>query len=969
MNLTPDTHRPSPGQLTHPHALQGWRKVAMRKSRALHPRLLRSIRLNCLTKFILCMLLSVALNTAMAPASAAAGNQQQRRSAIHPEVFVLDNGLTLVVHSDRSVPTVFVGVWYRVGSKDEPVGKAGFAHLFEHLMFQPTRNRNSEYFLPLSQAGATDINGVTNSDRTMYYQTVPSNALDLALWMESDRMANLGQSITQEHLDEQRAVVRNEKLQSELSGDGTAMRFYREHFFPAGHPYAHDTIGSMEDLDKASLDDVKQWFKDYYGASNAVLVLSGDVDPATAKQKVAHYFSDVAAGKPAARLQQWLPEFAQIKRDVVYQPSQITSIRRAWPVSNDNPRELTWLQLASGTLAGANNAFLNQRLINELKLATSVSAGLAKNQLSTTFSIFLTLQPGVDPIQASQALDATLLDYFTTNPPDRKRMQTIIQNSDKTFLHSLESNAAIGMMLGEDQLYDNDPTRFERQRQWAQQATPRDLQTVSRKWLGRPYYETLLLPQPIPAVTGTRVDRSKLPELSTAGVEVKFPPIAQTILSNGMRLVVAERHNLPLIEASVHFDTGSDADAGYVPGISSQVFKLLALGTQRYDATALAEQMAQTGVSFNATVSNRHSGFNWSMSSERAAPAFALAAEMLRHPTYPQTEIDKRIARLDVNHYFDTQEREPVNSVRDVFACALWGKDHPLGRITTREQGHRNHIPQHSHKLLSRFHNNELGPNNATLYVLGDITLEQARILAERSFGDWKPVKPSALEDSTRAPSHRTDARVILINAPDAKQSSILVGHLIAPLDPAKAEIESLMDAVFGSSFHSRLNMNLREDKGWTYGFTASVDNAGSGQRVFSAGGSVQTDMTAQSMVQILKEISDYVGTRPVTAEELQREQTAAIRSIPSSFTNGGAFLGSMISSHGHGLPYNYAEGTLQRLGAVTLEQVRERARATYRPDQLTWVVAGDLSRIETDIRALNLGKVEVQDIYGNKLR
>ncbi|VFR21682.1 Zinc protease [plant metagenome] len=926
--------------------------------------------MNRLKKPLLPLLLASIMSCSLAPAMAAEKpDSPTQQIQIDHHVFTLPNGLTTVVHTDRSVPSVFVGVWYRVGSKDEPAGKTGFAHLFEHLMFQETKHRRSEYFLPLNKAGATDMNGITDADRTRYYQTVPSNALDLALWMESDRMAYLGESITQAVLDEQRAVVKNEKRQGEARADGTAMAFYRKHFFPEGHPYAHDTIGSMEDLDQASLDDVKQWFKDYYGASNAVLVLSGDIDLETAKQKVAHYFGDVPAGAPASRLEQWVPEFPGIKRDVIYIDAQATAIRRAWPVSNDDPRELTLLQLAAGSLAGPRNTFLHERLVNELELASSVTAGLARNRLSNTFSIHVTLRPGVEPEQAGQALDQALRDYFAKGPPDRRHIEAIALSSDNALLRSLESNAAVGMLLAEGQLYDDDPVYFTRQRQWAQDATPQDLQAVSRKWLDRPYYESLLLPRPRTAPAATTVDRSRIPEPGEFKGEVKFPPIAETTLSNGMKLVVVERHNLPLIDASVQFDTGSDADAAYAPGIASQAFKLMALGTQTYDAAALTEKMGRTGIAFNAAVSNRQSGFNWGMTSDRAEDGFALAAELLRRPRYPQAEIDKRVEGVDVDAFFDAQERQPINAVGGVFARALWGKDHPKGRITTREDGKRDTPRQHSHDLLARFHDAELGPNNATLYVLGDITLERARDLAERHFGNWRPVTPTPLEDSTRAPTQSARGRVILIDAPGTEQSSIQVGHLVGPFDPDTAAAESLADAILGASFHSRLNTNLRETKGWTYGFSAGVGGSPRGPRVFSAGGMVQADKTAQSLAEIRQEISDYVSAHPATEEELEREQASAIRAVPSSFTSGGAFLASMINSRSHGLPYNRAEGAMQRLASVSLDQVRERARATYQLDRLTWVIAGDLRRIEQDIRALDLGPVEVQDVYGNKIR
>ncbi|PPT77556.1 peptidase M16 [Xanthomonas arboricola pv. populi] len=914
-------------------------------------------------------LVHLLLLACIAQAAAAAPEPPAGRIQIDHQAFTLPNGLTTLVHSDHSLPTVFVGVWYRVGSKDEPQGKTGFAHLFEHLMFQPTVNRSSEYFLPLNKAGASDMNGTTDVDRTKYYQTVPSNALDLALWMESDRMGYLGRSITQQVLDEQRAVVKNEKRQDELGGGDKTLEFYRQNFYPKGHPYAHSTIGSMEDLDRATLADVKQWFEDYYGASNAVLVLSGDIDVETARQKVAHYFADVPAGKPAARLEQWVPDFPQVKRDVIYGDGPTATVRRNWPLSNDDPRETTLLQLAAATLAGSRNTPLHELLVERMKLATRVSASVSKNHLTSTFGISATLAPGVAPERAGALIDQTLRDYFANGPQDKLRLQAIALGTDNALLRSLESNAAIGSMLAEGQLYANDPLFFVKQRQWVREASAEDLRAVVRKWLDRPYYESLLLPSPKTSDARGSVDRSRIPEPGEFKGQVRFPAIRETVLDNGMKLVVAERRGLPLVNASMQFDTGSDADAAYAPGIAEQAFRLLPLGTRKYDGNALVREIDRVGFYLNTAVGERRAGFNWSNTSDRLDDAFALAAELLRHPTYPQQEIDRRNAGADVDAYFDAYEHNPIDAASALFARALWGPDHPNGRITTREQGRREQAMQSSHDTLARFHDTELGPNNATLYVLGDVTLEKARALAERHFGDWRAASPTALPPSGPRVPPAAGARVILIDAPGAAQSSIVAGHLVAPFDKDTAAIESLMNAALGTSFHSRLNMNLREDKGWTYGFSAGVANAPTGPRVFAASGTLQTDRTAQGMLEIRKEIGNYVGTRPMTEAELERERDAAIRAIPAGFGNGGAFLASMISSRAYGLPYTRAEGAMQRLSEVSLEQVRQAARATYRPDQLTWVVAGDLKLIERDIRALGLGPVEVWDVYGNRVR
>jgi zinc protease len=886
------------------------------------------------------------------------------------EVFTLPNGLTVVVHTDHSVPNVFVGVWYRVGSKDEPEGKTGFAHLFEHLMFQETRNRKGEYFLSLDKAGASDMNGTTDVDQTRYYQTVPSNALDLALWMESDRMAYLGRSITQAGLDEQRAVVKNEKRQGELGEQDPTADMHRQNYYPVGHPYRHTTIGSMDDLDKATLEDVRAWFAQYYGASNAVLVLSGDIDVATARTKAAHYFADAPAGRPASRMDQWLPSFTDIKRDIVQSKGPVGAIRRSWPVSNDDRRQLAYLQLAAGTLAGSSDTVLWDLLVDRLQLASSVSASVSSNLLTSTFGLAVVLKPGVSPAQVNPILDRALADYFAKGPTDTARIQAIVTGTENSLLRSLESNAAVGAMLAQGELYESEPAGALDQLEWVRAATPEDLRTAAKRWLQRPYYEIVTRPAtPLAAPTDT-VDRSAAPVPGPFHDKVKFPAIETATLSNGMKLVVANRPGLPLIDASVQFDTGKDAEDGYGEGMAEQAIKLLAAGTARRDANGVSKEVARIGFYMNAAVADRGMGFSWSTTSNRLQDSFALASELLRTPAYPQSEIDRLRANVNVDAAYDAYERNPINATEQVFAAALWGPGHRNGRITDRAKAREDFARLDNRDAVVRFHDTELGPSNATLYVMGDVTLAQARQMGEQYFGSWRRNHPTPLPDPTReAPAAQHAGRIILIDAPGVPQSSIIAGHLVAPFDPDTAATDALMNAALGGSFHSRLNMNLREEKGWTYGFSAGISDDSRGPRVFTASGTVETEHTAQALVEIRKEIGDYVGDRPIAADELERDRDAAVKAIPSSFTSNGAFLASMISAHAMGQPYNHAEGAMQRLSAVDLEQVRTRARQTYHPDQMTWVVAGDLKRIEADIRALGLGPVEVWDVYGNKVR
>jgi zinc protease len=878
------------------------------------------------------------------------------------ERFTLPNGLSVLVYTDHTVPTIFVGVWYKIGSKDEPEGRTGFAHLFEHLMFQPTRNRPTEYFQPLEAVGATGMNGSTNTDYTNYYETVPSNALDRALWMEADRMGDLDSGMTQALLDEQRAVVKNEKRQGELgAGQASEAQFLRS-YYPAGHPYAHTTIGSMEDLDRATVEDVKAWFDANYGASNAVLVLSGDIDAATAREKVARYFGGVRQGAPISRPERWTPSIPDIRRDVVYENIPTASISRTWPLSNAQSRDNTLLQLAARSLAGGKGTPLHDVLVEDLGLATSVSASVSEGQLASAFALSVQLKPGVSPDAADAAIDRVLTEFYTEGPrPDR--LETIVSATDLALMRMLENSGAIGAWLADGEVNHGDPTYFLKQRDWISGVNRDEVRHLAAHTLSRPYYELIQLPSPTPFAgqgASEAADPAHMPDQGPAGGKIQFPAVEETTLSNGLKLVVARRPNLPMVEARLQFATGFLAEDAYGQGAAGRAFNLMTAGAGRYNAEQLSREASRIGVSINGGAQERESGVSWSMLVAHLDQGFALAAEVVRHPLYPQREIDHELEAVDTQ--FEAYERNPISAAGPVYARAIWGDGHRKGRI-----GARTDAAEISRDAIQAFHDRELGPNNATLYLVGDITLDQAGVLARKYFGDWRPVTPTP--PASVAPAAGAPGRVILVDAPGSAQTRLMVGHIVGAFDPDQSAAEALADSVLGAGFNSRLNMNLREDKGWTYGFTGGVSDAPSGQRLFTASGSIEAEHTADAMVEIRKEIVDYVGDRPATQEEIDRDRTARILALPSAFSGNAAFLQSIVGSAAYGLPYDRAASSGDRLAAVTLDQVNAVARRTYHPDALTWIVVGDLARIEASVRALNLGPVEVWDIYGKRER
>jgi len=874
------------------------------------------------------------------------------------DMFVLPNGLTTIVYSDHSSPTIFVGMWYGVGSKDEPEGKTGFAHLFEHLMFQGTASRDGEYFEPFTKAGATGMNGTTSEDRTNYYATVPTGALDMALWMESDRMSNLLGAVTQEALDEQRSVVQNEKRSGDNRPYSGVYDQVRAGIYPIDHPYRHSIIGSMEDLDNAALEDVHEWFNEYYGASNVVLVLAGDIDLETAQEKVSHYFAEAPTGVPLTKPRQWVPELNGNRTEIMYDRVGQTRITRVWPLPNGNNRETTLMELVNESLVGNKNSPLRKALVDDLQLATAVRGSAYGRVISGEYSLTINLRPGVEPEQIMAVVDEVLADYLQSGPDE-----DILENAklaiNMSMISSLESKSTIGRMLAEGQLYSNDPLYVKKEIAYLNEATPEEVLAVANKWLTRGHFELTVLPFPDLVSSVEKVDRTEIPAVTEVS-GINFPEIETATLANGMELVVANSGSLPLVDVSIRMKTGNTADDYSAQGISDAVFVMLDKGTEKLNANELAAEKDKIAMGARIQAGVESSSMSYQILSDYLGESLDLAADMLRNPTFPEDELEK--FRQQVYAYLSNVEKNPSGNASAMFNRAVYGIDHPLGGVWTESLA-----ANLNDQSLKEFHAREIAPDNMTIFMIGDIDIDTARGLVDDSFGNWKAKNASNLKAVGSAVE--SSPRVILIHQPEAVQSTIVAGHSIPPFD-AEGDTElTVMNAVFGGDFEARINMNLREDKGWSYGMGSGVRRNSSGDQTLIVRGSVQTDKTMESMFEIKKEFDEFVAARPATGDELQRVKLNRTRSLPGQFATRRGFLRSMIGSDAYGLPYDHAENTAVRVDAVTLEGVNDRARSLIRPDELTWVIVGDLELIEDKVRSLEYGDVEVWDGFGNKLR
>jgi predicted Zn-dependent peptidase len=906
--------------------------------------------------------LTLASAAALAPAAG-------RAEALIPyEKFNLDNGLTVVVHTDRKAPVVAVNLWYHVGSKNEPAGKTGFAHLFEHLMFQGSEHYNDEFFKPFEQVGATGQNGTTSFDRTNYFQNVPTTALDLALWMESDRMGHLLGVVTQERLDEQRGVVQNEKRQGENRPQGKLWETVLSGSFPVGHPYHWLPIGSMEDLNAASLDDVKEWFRTYYGAANAVLVLAGDIDVPTAREKAQRFFGHIPAGPALTRPGEWIAARTESKRAVMHDQVSQDYWYRFWNIPPAGTADADLLEIAGHILGGGKTSRLYERLVYRDRLADSASAGPSAFEIAGLFSMTAAVKNGVDPGQVEAAMQDELRRFIAKGPTkeEMERARTALRAD---FLKGLERIGGFGGkadVLAACEVYEEDPGCYQRSLDRLASATAEQVRAAAERWLSRGDFTIDVRPQPkYQNAAASAVDRKSGPPAVATFPALAFPDLQRFTLKNGMPVVIASRPGVPVARVSVLFDAGYAADQGRKPGTASFAMGLLDEGTKNLDALAIAARAESLGADLAAGSSLDTSFGAVSALTENLDSSIGLLADVLRNPAFPDGEIER--VRKEWLASIAREKTSPDALASRLLPPLIYGAGHPYA-IPGTGSGTEASIATLTRDDLIAFHRDWIRPDNATLIVVGDTTPGAVLPMLERHFGDWQA--PASAKPAKSLPTAAPPAapRVFLVDKPGAIQSNILVG-LAAPSTAAPNKLEmDTMNAVLAGTFTSRINMNLREDKHWSYGSRASLADT-RGQRPWLLSAPVQTDRTVESMREILREIGEYVGARPATAEEVTKIRNRDVRALSGRYETNAAVAGAIAEMITFGRPDDYVRTLKDRIEAQTDEGVRAAAREALDPARLTWVVIGDLAKIEQPIRDLKLGAVQVLDADGNPVR
>jgi zinc protease len=878
--------------------------------------------------------------------------------------FVLDNGLTVLVHEDHKAPIVAVNTWYHVGSKNERPGKTGFAHLFEHLMFSGSDDFNHTYINAMEKIGATNLNGTTNNDRTNYFENVPTSMLDYALFAESDRMGHLLGVLDQKKLDLQRGVVQNEKRQGENQPYGVTEEIITENTYPVGHPYSWTVIGSMKDLDAASMSDVQEWFKTYYGPNNVTVVIAGDITPEVAREKVAKYYGDIPAGPPIAKQQVWIAKRTGTHRGWVQDRVPQGRIYRVWNVPEFGSPEESLLDLAAQVLGQGKTSRLYKRLVYKDQIATSATSSNDTNEIGGQFDFTLTANPGGDLNKMEKAANEELQN-FLKNGPSAAELQLAKTQILGRYARIVERIGGFGGksdLLARCQTYTGNPDCYKDYLKWVKAATPATVKRAADEWLSDGDYVLEVHPYPPDFKTAAKLDRSKEPALGDP-MSLKLPPLQRATLGNGLKIVLAERHTAPVVNFTLIVDSGYSADPASATGTASFEQRMLEEGTPTRDSLKIGEELESLSANFNAGANLDYSLVSLNTLKSTMDPSLDIYADLILHPAFPQKEFQ----RLQKERLAGIQREKvtPQSMALRVVPALLYGQGHPYA-VPFTGSGTEASVKKMTREDLAKFHDTWFKPNNATLLVVGDTTLAEIKPKLEKLLASWQAGSvPKRTVPHVEEPEKGV---VYLIDKPGAVQSVIFGAQLAPPQNDPDAIALQLVNAIFGGKFSSRINMNLREDKHWSYGVRAVLAPA-RGQRPYISISAVQTDKTKESMVELVKEYKNIAGAKPITVEELKDEQSNTTLGLPGTFETVQQLSGAYGNILQFGLPEDYYDTFTQKALALTPDTANEAAKKYILPDHLVWVVVGDMSKVESGVRELNLGEVHKIDADGNPVQ
>ena len=869
----------------------------------------------------------------------------------------LSNGMNVILHEDHTIPLVAVNVWYHVGSKNEEVGRTGFAHLFEHVMFEGTKHHQRSHFEPLQKAGA-NLNGSTTTDRTNYWEDVPSNYLELALWLEADRMGFLLDGLDQQKFDVQRDVVKNERRQSyENRPYGMAHHHLQSALFPLPHPYNWMTIGSQEDLDAASLDDVKAFFQRFYGPSNASLAIAGDIDPGQALDLANRYFGDLPPSESVPRIgrqDSLLSGRVDIEmRDKVTLPR----LYIAWPAPPEGHPDDAPLELYQAVMSDGLSSRLHRSLVYEKQIAQHAFVRYVPSEIAGQLLVQVTAAEGHSLDEVEAAVEAEL-ENIHRNPPTDEEIARSKNRIEATHFRQLARIGGFGGradQLNHFNIIESNPGLINTSLDRCLAVERDDILRVAETYVGDNQVRLRVLPEtPLSAAT-TTVDRNVMPP---ATQEPTFTPPLPTRdrLPNGMGITVVEQRGMPIVAFGLLLGSGASADPANLPGLMGLVGHMLPEGAAGKSSQQIANDFEFIGARLSVDSRREYSLVSTETLSKHWASALEMMGEVILSPDFPQHELD-RVRREHLTDLRRSKDEPNVIAERLIaglvypagsgYAHPVSGTESSVQAITRDDlagQFARSYHPEHAHLL-----------------VVGDVEREEVMRRAVAVLGQWNgrphpnplPEGEGTLGDSPAA--------IYLVDRPGAPQSVIRAVHSLVPRRHPDYFPLLLANYSFGGQFSARLNQNLRQDKGYSYGYMSSIQWHRHAS-MLAAGGSVQSNATGESVYETLKEFREVSDERPITAEELANAKDGLLRAYPASFERPASVLGQLVAMEQFGLPDDYFRTVRPSIDAVTLDDVHRVSAAHIRPGNLQVLVVGDRASVEGPLSELGLPLVNLTE-------
>ncbi len=874
--------------------------------------------------------------------------------------FTLSNGLDVILSEDHTLPVAAVNLWYHVGSQNEEPGRTGFAHLFEHVMFEGSKHHNKSYFEPLQKVGA-NLNGSTSPDRTNYWENVPSNYLELALWLESDRMGFLLDALDQDRFEIQREVVKNERRQSyENRPYGMAPMIIQPNLFPAPHPYNWTTIGDPADLDAASLDDIKAFFSKFYSPSNASLAIVGDFDSEATRRMVESYFGDIPAGPSIDRVGRMDSRLSGQVTLTTSDSVQLSRLYLNWPTNPNFTRLQAPTDLLATILGGGKSSRLYKSLVYERRIAREISVYDYGQEIAGEFTIQATANPGHSTEEIETAIIEEI-ERLKTETPTEAEIARAKNRIETSHIMQLERFGGFGGRADQLNYYNTltgDPEAINTDVDRYMAVEPEEIREAAAL-LGGNVVKLTVHPEASRQTTASSVDRASTPS-PAAQPRFTSPIPKRGKLSNGLEVVHLEKSGVPVVAFGLVLSGGALDDPESKSGLASLTASMLAEGTGTRSSIQIAEELEFLGTNLRnhanreyAMVSSDSLKTNWK-------DTLNILSDVVLNSAFPDHELERLRKNLltDLDRISDSPMAIAGRAARSLY----YGPGTPYGHPLT---GNQQSVASITRDDLLGYYDSHFGPDKATFVVVGDLSFEEAMEAAESNFGEWKQLSGASSNGVSSIANHPSPTQIYIADKPGAAQSVIRAGHLTIPRSHEDYLSLNMLNFIFGGQFMARLNSNLRQDKGYSYGYNSMIDWS-IGPSMFMVGGGVQTAVTKEALIETLKEFEEIKGSRPVTSEEYSDARDGILRALPGQFETMHQVLQQLTRMVIFGLPDDYFATFEDRLSEVTLDDVH-RASDMLDTDHLSILVVGDGSEIESGISELGLSVSKV-DYEGRPL-